>query len=181
MKRNSTTSLSFNNTSRISIVALCIADDLFMMQDSLMPQSTDHTQVIKGSMNFPTSRSMRSVSQTSPLSSGVEGQSLSPVSLPSQQETNSPIQKGLATEMEPAALTKASRRNSLSVPPSHKGRMLEISESKKLSEYSTYCNHVVELVCTQNGSKGLQVREMISMIIIRITWIRICLRLYEKL
>lgn len=123
-----------------------------------MPQSTDHTQVIKGSMNFPTSRSMRSVSQTSPLSSGVEGQSLSPVSLPSQQETNSPIQKGLATEMEPAALTKTSRRNSLSVPPSHKGRMLEISESKKLSEYSTYCNHVVELVCTQNGSKGLQVR-----------------------
>lgn len=169
MKRNSTTSLSFNNTSRISIVALCIADDLFMMQDSLMPQSTDHTQVIKGSMNFPTSRSMRSVSQTSPLSSGVEGQSLSPVSLPSQQETNSPIQKGLATEMEPAALTKASRRNSLSVPPSHKGRMLEISESKKLSEYSTYCNHVVELVCTQNGSKGLQVREVISMIITRIT------------
>lgn len=158
MKRNSATNVSFNSTCSILMILLCLADDLFMMQDTLLPKPTEHSQVIKGSMNFPTPRSMRSVSQTSPLSSGVEGQSLSPVSIPSQQETNSPIQKGLTTEMEPVALTKTSRRNSLSVPSSHKGRMLEISENKKLSEFSTYCNHVVELVCTQNGSKGLQVK-----------------------
>lgn len=46
----------------------------------------------------------------------------------------------------------------VTIPASYKGRMLEVSENKKLSEFSTYCNHVVELVCTQNGSKGLQVR-----------------------
>lgn len=37
------------------------------------------------------------------------------------------------------------------------GKMLEISENKKLNEFSAYCNHVVELVCTQSGSKSLQV------------------------
>ena len=42
-------------------------------------------------------------------------------------------------------------------PPVLKGRPLDISESKKLNEFSSFSNHIVELVCTQNGSKSLQV------------------------
>ena len=131
-------------------------DDIFTNQE-VMHLQQEHSSVVKGTINFPANRAPRSISQTSPLSSGMEGQSLSPVSLTSQHD-NSPLHSGLLSEKElnPPSKTGA-RRNSLSMPSLYKGRVLEISETKKLNEFNSFCNHIVELVCTQNGSKSLQV------------------------
>ena len=52
----------------------------------------------------------------------------------------------------------SSHMNSSSIlSSSYKGKYLDISESKKLNEFNSLYTNLVELVCTQNGSKNLQV------------------------
>lgn len=120
------------------------------------------SQVVKGSVNFP-SRSIRSMNPTNSISPKLEGQvsagqSLSPTSQASQQDPNSPLQKPVFTDFDSILPAKAiPRQNSISMLSSYKGKLLEISERKKLNEFNTFYNRVVELVCTQNGSKNLQV------------------------
>lgn len=86
------------------------------------------------------------------------GQSLSPTSQASQHDANSPSQKPAFSELDSILPAKTlPRQNSFSMVSTYKGKPLEISERKKLNEFNSYFNRVVELVCTQNGSKNLQV------------------------
>ena len=144
------------------------------------------SQVVKGSVTFP-SRSIRSMNPTNSISPKLEGQvsagqSLSPTSQASQQDPNSPLQKPVFTEFDSMLPSKAmSRQNSISILSSYKGKLLEISERKKLNEFNTFYNRVVELVCTQNGSKNLQVYSYSHFYIYRLILILLCLILYVKL
>ena len=144
MKRNSTSGLSYTH------------DDLFTLHDPL------DSQVVKGSVNFPP-RSIRSMNTANSVSPNLEGQvsagqSLSPTSQASQHDPNSPLQKPAFSELDSILPAKTlPRQFSFSMISSYKGKPLEISERKKLNEFNTFVNRVVELVCTQNGSKNLQV------------------------
>ena len=64
---------------------------------------------------------------------------------------------------------------------SYKGKPLDISESKKLNEFNSFYTNLVELVCTQNGSKSLQVYSYIHFYIYRHILILLCLKLYVRL
>ena len=75
------------------------------------------------------------------------------------------------------------------VTDKHKNRRVKEVESqndwsneiKKLNEFNTFYNRVVELVCTQNGSKNLQVYSYSHFYIYRLILILLCLILYVKL
>ncbi|KAK8824228.1 hypothetical protein WA556_003551 [Blastocystis sp. ATCC 50177/Nand II] len=122
-------------------------DDVFALPPA--PSPAHGAQVVKGS--FHAAAVADSPSSTSPVA---------PPAVPAATPA-APVASVVAAPVPPAAPLLPVSRSSEGHHKERGGKKsaagkMESSEAKKLGEFGSYRGHVVEMVCTQNGSKSLQ-------------------------